>query len=139
MWLGTTWEKQEGRFLLGSGTNYPLGSTGGSSSVTLTKANLPAEKLQIDSFSLGRGTMEITGQPGATNATPSEMRGAFYGTSRGTVSGGSFAMSLTYFQASRAWTGMSTSAAPYTTNMGSGEAFNNMPPYLVINIWKRLS
>lgn len=43
------------------------------------------------------------------------------------------------FTASNSWTGMSTSAAPYTQNMGSGTAFNNMPPYIAVNIWKRLS
>ena len=31
------------------------------------------------------------------------------------------------------------SASPYTNYIGSGEAFNNLPPYLVINIWKRLT
>ena len=30
-------------------------------------------------------------------------------------------------------------ASPYTSYVGSGTAFNNMPPYLVVNIWKRLT
>lgn len=36
--------------------------------------------------------------------------------------------------------GGSTGAiAPYTNYIGNGTSFNNMPPYLVCNIWKRLS
>ena len=146
LWLGTTWEKQEGRFLLGSSSSYALGSTGGNSTITLTKANLPATKLQLDSFSLGRGTQEITGRTfGFTNWVYSNTTsGAF--TQTGSVGskdvpGGENWQSLYAmdFTASKSWTGMSTSAAPYTTNMGDSTPFNNMPPYLICNIWKRLS
>ena len=41
-------------------TGTPL-SSGGSNSFTIQKANLPAVKVQLDSFQLGRGTQEITG------------------------------------------------------------------------------
>lgn len=141
LWLGTTWELQEGRFLLGSSSSYPLGNTGGSATTTLIKANLPVEKLQLDSFSLGRGTQEITGDFYTSNYIGYAGSGAFYRKQSGLGGhgGDSSSGNKIGFQASKSWTGMSTSAAPYTTNMGSGEAFNNMPPYLVCNIWKRLS
>lgn len=145
LFLGTTWEKQEGRFLLGSSGSYALGSIGGSATTTLTKANLPATKLQLDSFSLGRGTQEITGSfmqaskelaYAATTGAFSKTNGSWlHGSS---VSGNSNSVKFN-FTASNSWTGMSTSAAPYTQNMGDGTAFNNMPPYLVVNIWKRLT
>lgn len=145
LFLGTTWQKQEGRFLLGSSGSYPLGSTGGSVTTTLTKANLPAEKLQLDSFSLGRGTQEIKGNfflKGGSGSGHSAT-GAFYIGASGVGfqhgQEGSNYDPVIEFQASKSWTGMSTSAAPFTTNMGSGTAFNNMPPYLVVNIWKRLT
>lgn len=146
-WVGTTWEKQEGRFLLGSSGSYALGSIGGSATTTLTKANLPATKLQLDSFSLGPGTQEITGRfAGEFNTYENAnkiIQGAFYPAteevpSDGALGGGSTDRYI-YFQASRTWTGMSTSAAPYTTNMGDSTPFNNMPPYIAVNIWKRLS
>lgn len=145
IWLGTTWEKIEDRFLLGASSSYALGSTGGNSNITLTKANLPATKLQLDSFSLGRGTQEITGQISWTSGleglgtsgafTAVKTSSEWNGHSTSWQSGNT----KLNFAASRTWTGMSTSAAPYTTNMGDSTPFSNMPPYLAVNIWKRLT
>lgn len=39
--IGGTWEKIEGRFLLGSNSTYAAGSTGGAASTKLTYKNLP--------------------------------------------------------------------------------------------------
>lgn len=39
--FGGTWESIDGRFLLGAGDSYTVGSTGGQSSVKLVKANIP--------------------------------------------------------------------------------------------------
>ena len=141
LFLGTTWQKQEGRFLLGSNSAYTLGSTGGSSTTTLSKENLPNVKLQIDSFSLGKGTQEITGDFYTSNYIGYAGSGAFYRKQSGLGGhgGDSSSGNKIGFQASKSWTGMSTSAAPYTANMGDSTPFNNMPPYLVVNIWKRLS
>ena len=87
--------------------------------------------------------MEITGTLADVRTNFAIGSGAFNYTSTSSIAPGvGGAAEKAYkvdFAASRTWTGMSTSAAPYTTNMGSGEAFNNMPPYLVCNIWKRLS
>ncbi len=41
LFLGTTWQKQEGRFLLGSSSSYALGGIGGSVTTTISKGNLP--------------------------------------------------------------------------------------------------
>ena len=141
LFLVTTWEKQEGRFLLGSNSAYTLGSTGGSSTTTLSKENLPNVKLQIDSFSLGKGTQEITGDFYTSNYIGYAGSEAFYRKQSGLGGhgGDSSSGNKIGFQASKSWTGMSTSAAPYTANMGDSTPFNNMPPYLVVNIWKRLS
>ena len=73
--LGTTWEKIEGKFLLSTSGNGTSGTTGGSNTVTISKANLPNIKLQVDSFSLS-----------STNTYISSMRGIFGGSSsRGPV------------------------------------------------------
>ena len=140
LWLGTTWAKQEGRFLLGSSSSYGLGTTGGASTVKLIGDNLPATKIQLDSFSLSRGTMEIIGDLGVID-TSSNFSGAFYteGTKYGNGSA-EFANKPFYkFRASRSWTGTTNTAQPQTVNLGKGTPFSILPPYLVVNIWKRLS
>ena len=140
LWLGTTWAKQEGRFLLGSSSSYGLGTTGGASTVKLIGDNLPATKIQLDSFSLSRGTMEINGDLGVID-TSSDFSGAFYteGTKYGNGSA-SFANKPFYkFRASRSWTGTTNTVQPQTVNLGKGTPFSILPPYLVVNIWKRLS
>lgn len=140
--LGTTWEKIEGRFLLATSGSNASGQTGGSNTKTISKANLPNVKLQVDSFSLGKGTMEITGKVGSFSGSNS-----FY--SEGAlklVAGGANARSGNEYEkvalelkASDGWTGMSTSASPYTNPLGSGTPLDITPAYYTVHIWKRLS
>lgn len=47
---GGTWERIEGRFIMGASDTYPAGSTGGSATKTIAKTNLPNEKIGV--FSL---------------------------------------------------------------------------------------
>ena len=125
--MGTTWEKQEGRFLLGSSLDYPLGTTGGSAAVTLTEANMPRHRHQVDS----------------TSATIPEHVHKYYvggGNKGGTGNTEGYVGGKAYQGTTLSAGGGSTGAiAPYTNYIGSGTAFNNMPPYLVVNIWKRLT
>lgn len=44
---GGTWERIEGRFIMGASDTYPAGSTGGSATKTIAKTNLPNEKLDV--------------------------------------------------------------------------------------------
>ena len=142
LYPNTTWELLPNNKFLKTGST-PL-QQGGNNSIKLTKTNLPAEKLQIDSFQLGRGTQEITGQ--ATNSfyynTPT-FSGAFSYTRKASEWTGMDANRCGYgplnFTASKSWTGMSTSAAPYTTNMGSGTPITINPEHITIRAWKRLS
>lgn len=39
--IGGTWERVEGKLIMGASDTYPAGSTGGAKTVTLTKENLP--------------------------------------------------------------------------------------------------
>ena len=44
--IGGTWTSLEGRFLVGAGTTYPSGTTGGEATHTLTTAEMPSHTHQ---------------------------------------------------------------------------------------------
>lgn len=134
--FGGTWTQITDTFLLSSGTNT-AGATGGEKEVTLTLNQAPAHTHT-------RGTMEITGKFRAyseynlNNASyQNHVGGAFsseetWGSSTDLASGSKDAVRQHNLTASKAWTGETSSA-------GGGQAHNNMPPYLVVNMWKRVS
>lgn len=146
-YLGTTWQKIEGRFLLGTSGSGASKATGGSNSKTITQANLPNVKLTVNSFSLSRGTMDITGSwnNGVINESSmisSSLNGAFYnsGSPSGRGYGTQWSTSVQIgFQASRTWTGSTNSVAPQTSALGSGSALDITPAYYTVHMWLRLT
>ena len=141
----TTWELLATDKYLKTTTGTPL-SSGGSNSFTISKANLPAVKVQLESFQLGKGTQEITGSLNYDHrtliASNSILKGAFYNTgSYNAIEVGTSNLKFAGigFQASRTWSGMSTSATPYTQNLGSGTAISINPTYITVRAWKRLT
>lgn len=103
--FGGTWEQIKDVFLLAAGSSYSAGSTGGEAEVTLTRAQLPAEALNIN----------IQGHA-ADFATIFSS-----GITRSGVNFGNGGHDVK------------------TESMGSGEAHNNMPPYLTVYMWKRVA
>ena len=123
--FGGTWEKIEDRFLLASGSNYTLGSTGGNSSVsytpqgavenhTLTETEMPSHNHDI-------GNIPVNGEVNNNG-----------------------------YQAYRLTNVASTTAGLSTTSTGGNQPHNHpftgttasiqtMPPYIVVNVWKRIS
>ena len=112
--FGGNWERIQGRFLLGTGSGYGLGATGGAESVTLTKDQMPnhAHSITSDFGSGGMGRyIDNSANTGATGIAPRNYDYRFEsGTRVGTVS---------------------------ITASGGNQAHNNMPPYLAVNMWKR--
>ena len=144
LYSGTTWELLATDKYLKTTTGTPL-SSGGSNSFNITKANLPAVKVQLDSFSLTRGTMNITGaiSSSGTGACFESPSGAFYGDSKsyGVAAYGSYynLIKRLEFSADRNWTGSTGTATPYTQNLGSGTPLTINPTYITIRAWKRLT
>lgn len=108
LFSGTTWEKLEGRFLLGSSSTYTNGATGGEATHTLTTGEMPKHThLMYSGNSGGDGTWE--------------------------PDGGSYLVDSVTDNKTTWW-------APLGMNYAGGSAaHNNMPPYLVVNMWKRIS
>ena len=48
--IGGTWERIEGSFIMGASGTYPAGSTGGSATKTIAKTNLPHERVGVQSL-----------------------------------------------------------------------------------------
>lgn len=147
IFLGTTWQKIEGRFLLGTSGSGASKATGGSNSKTIAQANLPNIKLNVNSFSLSRGTMDITGRIsgefGVTSVANQQITGAFYPDqsefSSSNGSGGGSLDRYVYFKASRTWTGSTNSVSPQTSALGNGNALDITPSYYTVHMWLRLT
>lgn len=124
----STWVKLEGRVLLGASSAYPVGSEGGEATHTLSGSEMPAHTHD-------RGTMQITGNfPTFDCGGKEEPYGAFYYAGGGeTRREGTTNTGWDYrvgFEASRAWTGSTSSA-------GSSQPHNNLQPYRSAYIWRR--
>lgn len=155
--FGGAWERIEDKFLLCSGNTFANQSTGGKISYTLTADNIPTHTHSISSngdHTHTRGTMEITGtfsSPKQLNANfnLSTATGAFsslgqHGASNSirNTADNATNQALVGFTASKSWTGATSSNGAHTHTVGStgsGSAFDIIPPYLAVNVWKRVA
>lgn len=110
IYTGTTWEKIEASFLFGSSDEYTIGTSGGETTVKLTVSNLANHTHEIQNNGLVYASQ---------------------GSSTAPVGG---------IQSGSAFSGAGASAGIMQTNIsatGGNTPHNNMPPYTVVNIWKR--
>ena len=108
--FGGTWSQVSGRFLLGAGRGYTAGSTGGEDKHVLTNAEMPTHTHGAHFYQ-----------------AKTEVNNDSYGLA---ASGGFGGRPLVYDTGE-------TPRYPYLHTEGNGEPHNNMPPYLVVYIWKR--
>lgn len=112
-----TWTQIKDRFLLAAGSTYTSGDTGGSATVALSKTQVPAVSGTIAMHSQGVATNihDVTGCFSSGYTNDNKYRPG------GTETGGASSIGRINF-----------------SNGGTGASHNNMPPYLVINVWKRI-
>lgn len=106
--FGGVWERLEDVFLLAAGEEYAAGSTGGEAEVVLSEAQLAAHS------HIG---IQYRGNNGPVSLNP-----------------GSGGYQLEWV----ADTGYGQESDLATGKAGSGQAHNNMPPYLAVYVWKRV-
>ena len=121
--IGGTWQKIEGRFLIGSSSAYSLGSTGGSPTHTLTESQLPqiSRSISTSSDTHAHGIKYTDLKPNGTSGTTIHAM-----TTNGKNTSSTAIMTNDVHNHSISFT------------FGSGNAHNNMPPYKVINMWERI-
>ena len=147
--FGGTWVQLENRFLIGAGTNYVAGNTGGNTQVTLTENQLPSHNHSMahthsmahqhtaaNGANHGFATLDTekdiynTSLKFAGKSTPNAMYHASY---------------TALSQPTNANTGeastQNTGAASIqnTGNKGGGAAVSILPPYLAVYMWKRIA
>lgn len=105
--FGGTWEQIQNRFLLSAGSTYTAGATGGEATHTLTEQEMPSHNHRL--------TAAFSGGTWARH---------YYGFIGNVGNDGQ--QNPIYDEAPNR-----------TSSTGGGQAHNNMPPYLVVYMWKR--
>ena len=114
--FGGTWEQLKDRFLLGAGSAYAAGSTGGEAAHTLSINEIPSHAGHLYGNAGG-----VNGKGDAKGAWLKEIN---------------INSSLT---TSYGWNYKNNEYYPVNRSLGGGAAHNNMPPYLAVYMWKRVS
>lgn len=119
------WTKIEDRFLLAAGSNYTAGATDGAATVTLTAAQSGLKAHSHGMAHTHRHRHQL------------EQHFAQSGTGTSDVYEITHNRKTTTFYTEYDQTSSSKSTTDNNTASNATSAHNNMPPYLVVNVWKR--
>ena len=127
--FGGTWTQITDRFLLAVGSTYTTAnSTGGSSTMTITRANLP--RVSITTSSAGKKTFDLDGVKGFTYK------------SGGTANKWGFDYGTHEMYEKKSYGSSEETASDHTHSFNlngnvTQTATNNMPPYVTVFMWRR--
>lgn len=127
--FGGTWTQIEDRFLLAAGSTYAAGATGGEANHILTENEMPSHNHNPGNYNTAGSEAEYKRQFTTNLHTSSTSTGRMLVAK--SSDSGIYAMIAT--------TSSDITGVDYTTNTGGDKAHNNMPPYLVVYVWKRIS
>lgn len=148
--IGGTWERVEGEFIMGASSAYPVGTTGGSATHTQTVAEMPSHNHSGSTGSAGSHSHSAwTGGAGGHSHTVSAATAtniAAFPVGTGTSENGQTAKSSS---PTTSWVGDHThgvgmneaGAHTHTVsigNTGSGQAMSILNPYYALYIWVRV-
>lgn len=149
--IGGTWERIEGSFIMGASSAYPVGTTGGSATHTQTVAEMPSHNHSGSTGSAGSHSHSAwTGGAGGHNHTVSSASVTKYGVTtligEGSTEYGFQSNSSTPVTS---WVGDHThgvgmneaGAHTHTVSIGStgsGQAMSVLNPYYALYIWVRV-
>lgn len=111
--FGGTWEQLKDKFLLGAGDTYSNGATGGEATHTLITNEMPNHEHRVIVIPTGQASNYAIAIDKYTQA----------GADNPVFS----------------WTTTIDRNNVWAQATGGGQAHNNMPPYLVVYIWKRIA
>ena len=148
--IGGTWERVEGEFIMGASSAYPVGTTGGSATHTQTVAEMPSHNHSGSTGSAGSHSHSgSTGGAGGHNHTVSAMTALAkytFASADDDRSAGQYGKAGT---PTTSWAGNHThtvsigSAGAHTHTVsigstGSGQAMSILNPYYALYIWVRV-
>ena len=130
---GTTWTQLKDRAIIGAGGSYGNGTTGGSSTVTLSTGNLPSHSHSGSTSSAGSHSHD------SLTKVKSVKPGSEW--NDGLYSKISLYASGSYGISSKSTATSSNGAHSHTASLskaGSGSSFSVLNPYIVRYMWERI-